>query len=106
MEIEPRTCARDGCDKTFTPKPKGMRQIYCSASCRVAVYHASLPKERLRQWQHDYYYRNQEKCQERGRHYYHLRCDCGQLKPSVEAPMCDACAELPSVTQVLGQLAA
>lgn len=100
-EIEPRVCAREGCERTFKPKPKGMRQIYCGASCRVAVYHGSLPKDRLRQWQNDYYYRNQAACQERGRRGHRMRCECGRRKASVEAPMCDVCAGMPSVTQAL-----
>ena len=41
-QIAERTCARDGCDQTFTPKTA--RRVYCSDSCRALVSKRSVSK--------------------------------------------------------------
>ncbi len=101
MTTEVRTCARDGCENTFTPKVKGMRQIYCSASCRTRVYQDSLPSERRRQWWRDYYYRNLEACRAKSREYQRSLCECSRRKESPDLPMCSACAAMPSAGHML-----
>jgi len=35
--VTPRTCARDGCDETFTPNSKAKHRKYCSDGCRAAA---------------------------------------------------------------------
>ena len=94
---EIRTCIRDGCGKTFRVKVKGQIQVYCGNTCRVAVYHESLPSERRNQWQRNYYYRNQPARQTAARNRGRRRCECGRLKATVKDPMCSDCAAIVPV---------
>ena len=100
-----RTCAYDKCAETFTPKPKGMKQLYCRTICRGRASQQANPRPNALQRLYDqaYYYRNQEACQLRARERYHRRCECGRQKASASDAMCQVCVAMPSVAKALQQ---
>ena len=98
-----RTCAYAKCGQAFTPKIKGMHQRYCRDLCRVRAWQERNPRdpEIARRYNRSYEERHRQRRNAEALARYHRRCECGNAKPSVDAPMCVDCAAMPSTAQAL-----